>query len=102
MTPGLHRLTARVIALNGQNGSDTVVASVLPAPIPPAALVRSWQRTINTANAPAIGSQLVGWQPTRTVDSDTRPAAAPSARGGPSTSGATGPGGYDAPPVSRV
>ncbi len=56
LTPGLHKFTVRVVALNGQTGSDTVVARVLPAPVPPAALVGSWQRTIKTADAPAPGS----------------------------------------------
>lgn len=56
LTPGLHKFTVRVLALNGQMGSDTVIARVLPAPMPPAALVGSWQRTTNTANAPTPGS----------------------------------------------
>jgi hypothetical protein len=56
LAPGLHRFTVRVVALDGQTASDTVVARVLPAPIPPAALAGSWQRTINTAAAPAPGS----------------------------------------------
>ena len=56
LTPGLHKFTVRVMALDGQTASDTVVARVLPAPIPPAVLVGSWQRTIDTAAAPAPGS----------------------------------------------
>ena len=67
LTPGLHKFTVRVIALNGQTGSDSVVARVLPAPIPPPALVGSWQRTINTANAPAPGS---AGNPTDTITPD--------------------------------
>ena len=69
LTPGLHKFTVRVVALNGQTGSDTVVARVLPAPVPPAALVGSWQRTIKTADAPAPGSP---GNPTETYTPDGR------------------------------
>jgi hypothetical protein len=56
LTPGTHKFTVRTIALNGQMASDTVAARVLPAPIPPAALVGSWHRTIDTSDAPPPGS----------------------------------------------
>jgi hypothetical protein len=56
LKPGLHKFTVRTIALNGKTASDTVAARVLPAPVPPAALVGSWQRTVNTSDAPPPGS----------------------------------------------
>jgi len=65
LAPGLHKFTVRVATTNGQTASNTVVARVVPAPVPPAALVGSWQRTINTANAPAPGS------PGNPTDTDT-------------------------------
>jgi hypothetical protein len=40
---------------------------VLPAPVPPATLVGSWQRTINRANAPTPGS---AGNPTDTITPD--------------------------------
>jgi hypothetical protein len=67
LSPGLHRFTVRVVARNGDTAADTVTARVLPAPVPPAALVGSWQRTINTAGAPAPGS---AGNPTSTITPD--------------------------------
>lgn len=56
LTPGMHKFTVRTVALNGQTASDTVTARVLPAPIPPPAILGSWQRTVDTADAPTPGS----------------------------------------------
>ena len=67
LTPGLHTFTVRVIATDGDTASDTVTARVLPAPVPPATLVGSWQRTINRANAPTPGS---AGNPTDTITPD--------------------------------
>jgi hypothetical protein len=67
LTPGLHTFTVRVIATNGDTASNSVTARVLPAPVPPAALVGSWQRTINTTNAPTPGS---AGNPTDTITPD--------------------------------
>ena len=46
LTPGKHRFTARVRAKEGQSGSDTVIARVLPAPEPPSALAGTWTRSV--------------------------------------------------------
>jgi hypothetical protein len=65
LTPGVHKFTVRAVSGNGQTASDTVAARVLPAPVPPAALVGSWTRTINTSDAPSPGS------PGNPTDTDT-------------------------------
>jgi hypothetical protein len=46
LTPGKHRFTARATLSDGRKASDTVVARVLPAPEPPAALAGRWKRTV--------------------------------------------------------
>jgi hypothetical protein len=57
LTPGRHRFTARVIAVDGRRSEDTVVARVLPAQEPPAALAGTWQRSVpDTSGAPEPGS----------------------------------------------
>jgi hypothetical protein len=57
LTPGKHRFTVRVVARDGRRAIDTVIARVLPAPMPPAALLGTWERTIpDTSNAPRPGS----------------------------------------------
>jgi hypothetical protein len=56
LSPGLHRFTVRAIADDGRTASDTVVARVAPPPAVPPALAGTWQRTVNTADAPAPGS----------------------------------------------
>jgi hypothetical protein len=57
LTPGRHRFTVRAIAFDGRRSEDTVVARVLPAPEPPAALAGTWQRKLpDTSGAPVAGS----------------------------------------------
>jgi len=57
LTPGRHRFAVRAVATDGRRATDTVTARVLPAPMPPAALQGTWERTIpDTSGAPAPGS----------------------------------------------
>ena len=56
LTPGRHRFTVQLQANDGRLAEDTVVARVLPAPNAPAALEGTWRRTIDTTNAPKLGS----------------------------------------------
>ena len=57
LTPGRHRFIVRAIAVDGRRAEQTVVARVLPAAAPPAALAGTWTRTIeDTSAAPAVGS----------------------------------------------
>jgi hypothetical protein len=55
LSPGRHRFTVRVRSTDGRTGTRTVVARVLPAPVPPAALAGAWQRNVPEAvgNSPA-------------------------------------------------
>jgi hypothetical protein len=46
LTPGLHRFTVRVKALDGRSASDTVRARVIPAPEPPTQLAGTWQHDV--------------------------------------------------------
>jgi hypothetical protein len=57
LTPGRHRFQVRATAKDGRVATDTVVARVAPAPPPPAELAGTWQRTIDTSNAPKPGSK---------------------------------------------
>jgi hypothetical protein len=62
LTPGKHRFTVRAtvvrigdtIVKDGQVAEDTVVATVLRAPDPPAALAGTWQRTPDTTGHPTF------------------------------------------------
>ena len=56
LSPGKHRFVVRATATDGTTATDTVVARVLPAPAPPAALSGTWQRTIDAAGVPKPGS----------------------------------------------
>jgi hypothetical protein len=56
LKPGIHTFTVKTIALDGQTASNSSEARVLPAPNPPRAIVGTWERNINTTNAPAVGS----------------------------------------------
>jgi hypothetical protein len=47
LKPGPHRFTVRARLTNGQIASSTVVATVKPAPRPPAALARHWRRHVS-------------------------------------------------------
>jgi hypothetical protein len=60
LTPGRHSFTFRVTAKDGRVADDTVVARVLPAPDPPAALVGTWKRTIDGKAAPTPVPQPSG------------------------------------------
>jgi hypothetical protein len=56
LTPGRHRFTTRVLAADGRLVDDTVVARVLPAVAPPAALAGTWRRAVDPAGAPKPGT----------------------------------------------
>jgi hypothetical protein len=57
LTPGKHRFTVRAVALDGRKATDTVVARVVAAPTPPAALAGTWERTFDdTSGSPKAGS----------------------------------------------
>src|SRR2546430_7224661 len=60
LTPGQHSFTFRVTAKDSRVADDTVVARVLPAPDPPAALAGTWKRTINGKAAPTSVPQPSG------------------------------------------
>ena len=55
LSPGEHRFTVRAVAVDGRTATDTVVARVVAAPAPPAALAGTWERTItDTSGAPNV------------------------------------------------
>jgi hypothetical protein len=56
LAPGLHRFTAKAIAIDRRVTADTVTARVTQAPAPPAALAGTWERTL----AP---TGRAGWAP---------------------------------------
>jgi hypothetical protein len=60
LTPGRHSFTFRVHAKDRRVADDTVVARVLPAPEPPAALAGTWKRTIDGTAAPSTRPQPSG------------------------------------------
>jgi hypothetical protein len=57
LTPGRHTFTARAEAKDGQTATDTVVARVLPAPVPPAALAGRWTRIVTAADLTKGGKE---------------------------------------------
>ena len=57
LSPGRHRFQVRATAGDGRVATKTVVAVVAAAPPPPAALAGTWQRTIDTSDAPKPGSK---------------------------------------------
>jgi hypothetical protein len=57
LAPGRHTFTARAKAKNGQTATDTVVARVIPAPRPPAALAGKWTRTVTAADLTKAGKE---------------------------------------------
>ncbi len=57
LAPGRHRFQVRATAKDGRVATNTVVARVAPAPPPPAGIAGTWQRTIDTSNAPKPGSK---------------------------------------------
>jgi hypothetical protein len=63
LTPGKHRFTASVTEINGTAISDTVIARVLPAPAPPAALVGTWTRVVTVQDALKAPPQYGGAPP---------------------------------------
>ena len=50
LTPGRHTFTGRVVTTDGTAATHKVVARVLPAPAPPAALAGTWTRTMSPAD----------------------------------------------------
>src|SRR5581483_4885909 len=64
LSPGTHHFVVRATATDGTSAVDTVVARVLPAPAPPAALAGTWERTVDAAGAPKPGS---AGNPTSTI-----------------------------------
>lgn len=57
LAPGRHRFIVRAIAMDGRRAEQTVLARVVPAAAPPAALAGTWTRTIeDTSAAPEAGS----------------------------------------------
>ncbi len=57
LAPGKHRFTVRVVLATGPKASHTVVARVLPAPKPPAALAGKWRRMV-TADPKLVPSGI--------------------------------------------
>jgi hypothetical protein len=55
LTPGKHRFTVQAIDGAGNKASNTVVARVVAAPSPPAALAGSWTRTVSDADLRKAG-----------------------------------------------
>jgi hypothetical protein len=52
LAPGRHRFTVRATATDGRKATDTVVARVLPAPLPPAELADTrWERNVTQSEA---------------------------------------------------
>jgi len=64
LSPGKHRFVTQATSTDGSTATDTVVARVLPAPAPPAALAGTWQRKIDAAEVPKPGS---AGNPTSTI-----------------------------------
>jgi hypothetical protein len=64
LSPGRHRFTVRAILKDGQKASHTVVARVLSAPEPPAALAGRWQRTVTREEVARVDPRSVGDLPT--------------------------------------
>ena len=55
LTPGKHRFTVRATTVpDGRVAEDAVVARVLPAPDPPAALAGTWERTPDVKGHPTF------------------------------------------------
>jgi hypothetical protein len=57
LAPGRHTFTARAKAKDGQTATDTVIARVIPAPAPPAALAGKWTRTVTAADLTKAGKE---------------------------------------------
>jgi hypothetical protein len=68
LSPGRHRFTTRARLKNGRRFEDRVVARVLDAPAPPAALAGRWRRTLTEDDLKALNPALVGVVPTGTWD----------------------------------
>ena len=69
LSPGRHRFTVRAKAFSGITAQRTTIASVLPAPPPPAELAGTWNRTFTqeqAGNAPAgtwvLTVDTAGWK----------------------------------------
>ncbi|MBA3364739.1 MAG: hypothetical protein H0U03_02985 [Actinobacteria bacterium] len=57
LTAGRHRFQVRATAKDGSVATKTVVARVPAAPPPPVEIAGTWQRTIDTSEAPKPGSK---------------------------------------------
>jgi hypothetical protein len=57
LLPGKHRFEVRATAKDGRTATDTVVATVMPAPAPTADIAGTWRRMIDTTGAPKVGSK---------------------------------------------
>jgi hypothetical protein len=60
LSPGRHRFTTQARLTGGRKVSDTVVARVIEAPAPPAALAGRWRRTVTDDDLVKIDPALVG------------------------------------------
>lgn len=68
LSPGKHRFTVRAVLTNGQKATHTVVARVLPAPEPPAALAGRWRRTVTDEDVAKFGGDVPSGQWERVFD----------------------------------
>jgi hypothetical protein len=68
LSPGRHRFTTQARLKSGRTLTDTVIARVLEAPAPPAALAGHWRRTLTDDDLKTLNPALVGAIPTGTWD----------------------------------
>jgi hypothetical protein len=66
LTPGEHHFTINVIHTDGSTALDTVIARVLPASQPPAALAGAWTRVVTSQDAQKAAPQYGGLPPVGT------------------------------------
>jgi hypothetical protein len=66
LTPGEHRFTVRMTPTKGKKAVDTVIARVLPAPQPPAALAGAWTRVVTAQDVQKAQTQWGGLPPVGT------------------------------------
>jgi hypothetical protein len=63
LAPGRHRFAVRAIDKGGRQATDIVVARVLPAPEPPAALKGMWTRVVTNADLKKSDPRFGGGPP---------------------------------------
>jgi hypothetical protein len=68
LSPGRHRFTTQARLKSGRTLTDTVIARVLEALAPPAALAGRWRRTLTDDDLKTLNPALVGAVPTGTWD----------------------------------